>query len=127
MDARRSSKRILDAHPTDQCTEVRLDLWLPSPRARLSMPIATKASTMPTHERLGLDFVRTCRIRRNPSIQLDQEPAVIVRQPNPATNLAPQNHQLMSERCILCLKPILRLECEAKMARTQQNSANIVP
>jgi hypothetical protein len=41
---------------------------------------------------------------------LDKEPAVVVRQPDPALHLTPQNDQLMSENRILCLKPTLRLE-----------------
>ena len=48
--------------------------------------------------------------RRKPSIQLDQKPAIIVRQPNAVRHLSSQNNQLMSERRILCLKPTLRLE-----------------
>ena len=45
-----------------------------------------------------------------PAIQLDQEPAVVVRQPDPALNLTPQYDQLTSETRILCFKPALRLE-----------------
>ena len=48
--------------------------------------------------------------RRKPSIQLDKEQAIGVRQPDPTSHLAPQHNQLMSERRILCLKPALRLE-----------------
>src|SRR5450755_2542356 len=38
VDTRRSPKRVLDAHPPDQCTEVCLDLRSPSPRACLPTP-----------------------------------------------------------------------------------------
>ena len=48
--------------------------------------------------------------RWNQSIQLDQEPAIVVRKPGAATHLTPQNDQLMSECRILCLKPASRLE-----------------
>jgi hypothetical protein len=48
--------------------------------------------------------------RWKPSIELDQEPAIVVRKPGAATHLTPQNDQLMSECCILCFKPALRLE-----------------
>jgi hypothetical protein len=37
---------------------------------------------------------------------LDKETAIIVREPDPAL-LTAQNHQLMSERRILCFKPDL--------------------
>ena len=65
---------------------------------------------MPTHERLGTDDREDLQDRRKLSIQLDKEPAIVVREPGPAGHLAPQNDQLMSERSILSLKPALRLE-----------------
>src|SRR5665811_620785 len=93
-----------------QCTEVRLDLRSPSPRTRLPTPITAKAGPMPTHDRLGTDNRENVQDRREPSIQLDQEPAIVVRQPDPALNLTPQDDQLTSERCVLGFKPVLRLE-----------------
>jgi hypothetical protein len=65
--------------------------------------------------------------RRKPSIPLEEEPAIVVREPRPAGHLAPQNDQLMSERSILSLKPALRLNGEASTARTKQISAIISP
>ena len=65
---------------------------------------------MPTHECLGLDDREDLENRRKPSIQLNKEPAVAVRQPDPALHLTPQNDQLMSENRILSLKSALRLE-----------------
>jgi hypothetical protein len=110
VDARRPPKRVLDAHPPDQRTKVRLDLRPPFPCARFPTPIAAKAGPMPPHERLRLNDRDDLQNRREPSIQLDQKPAVVVRQPGPASHFTPQNYQLMSERRILCLKPALRLE-----------------
>ena len=69
---------------------------------------------MPPHERLRLDDREDLQNRRKPSIQLDKEPAVVVRQPDPALHLTPQNDQLMSERRILCLKPV---DARPQMAR----------
>jgi hypothetical protein len=40
----------------------------------------------------------------------DQEPAVAVRQPDPAMHLTPQNNQLTAKRRILSFKPALRLK-----------------
>jgi hypothetical protein len=48
--------------------------------------------------------------RWKPAIQLDKEPAIIVRQPDVTMELAPQNIQLMSKHRVLGLKPQLRLE-----------------
>ena len=65
---------------------------------------------MPTDEGLGPDDCEYRQDRREPAIQLDKEPAVVIREPNATRHLALQNIQLMSERRILCLKPALRLE-----------------
>jgi hypothetical protein len=57
---------------------------------------------------------RSQRARRltwdKPAIQLDEEPTIVVREPDAATQVAPQDNQLVSERGILSLKPDLRLE-----------------
>src|SRR6202045_15294 len=65
---------------------------------------------MPTHERRGTDNRENRQDRWKPAIQLDEEPTIVVREPDAATKRAPQNNQLMSERGILSLKPDLRLE-----------------
>src|ERR1700681_1876856 len=55
VDAWRAPKRVFDAHPPDERSQLRVDLRSPSLWARLPTPVATKAGPMPTHERLGLD------------------------------------------------------------------------
>ena len=59
---------------------------------------------MPTDECLGLDDRDDVEDRRKSSIQLDEEPAVAVREPHAAMQLSSQHDQLMSKRCVLCLK-----------------------
>jgi len=58
-------------------------------------------------------------------IQLNEEPTIVVREPDAATQLAPQNNQLMSERRILCLKSALRLEWQGQHSQTKHISATI--
>ena len=87
VDTRRAPKRVLDAHPPDQRTQLRLDLGPPSPGARFPTPVAAKARPMPPHERLGLNDRDDLQDRRKPSIQLDQEPAIVVREPDPTLTL----------------------------------------
>jgi hypothetical protein len=65
---------------------------------------------MPTYQRIGSNNHESRKDRRKPAIELNEEPAVAVRETSPALQLAPQDHQLMSERSILSLKPDLRLE-----------------
>src|ERR1700686_2030890 len=55
VDAWRTPKRILHAHPADQRAQLRFDLRSPSLWARLPRPVAKKAGSVPTHERLGPD------------------------------------------------------------------------
>src|ERR1700736_3898487 len=65
---------------------------------------------MPTYQRIGSNNHESRKDRRKPAIELNEEPAVVVSETSPALQLAPQDHQLMSERGILSLKPDLRLE-----------------
>jgi hypothetical protein len=55
-------------------------------------------------------IVRTCRIEWKPAIQLDKEPAIMVREPDAAMQPAPRDDQLMSKHRVLGFKPNLRLE-----------------
>jgi hypothetical protein len=59
-----------------------------------------------------------------PSIHLEEEPAIVVREPGPAGHPAPQNDQLMSERSILSLKPALRLEWRGQHGQNKANQRN---
>src|ERR1700694_3690312 len=110
VDAWRAPKRIFDAHPPDQRAQLRVDLRSPSQWARLPTPVAAKAGPMPTHERLGPDDREDLQDRRNPAVQLDEEPAIMVREPDATMRPAPQDIQLMSKHRVLSLKPQLRLE-----------------
>jgi hypothetical protein len=65
---------------------------------------------MLTHERLGPDDREDLLDRWKPAIQLNEEPAIMVREPDATMQLTPQDNQLMSERRILCFKQALRLE-----------------
>ena len=65
---------------------------------------------MPTHEGVGPDDCEDLKDRREPTIKLNEEPAIVVRKLGPAPHLAAQDDQLMSKRRILRLKPALRLE-----------------
>ena len=65
---------------------------------------------MPVHECLGTDNREHLQDRWKPSIQLDEKPAIIVREPHPALRLVPQNVQLKPEYHVLRSKPALRLE-----------------
>src|SRR6266849_11022942 len=103
VDARRTPKQILRAHLPDQRAQFCLDLRSPSPSTRFPTPIAAKAGPMPTHQRFGSNNHENRKDRREPAIELDEEPAVVVREASPAFQLASQDDQLMSKHCILRL------------------------
>ena len=84
-----------------------------------------KTGSMPTNKCLGTDDRDQIQDRWKPSIELDEEQAIIVGEPDPPTDLTPQHSQLLSKRCILCLKVPIRLEWRGNMARVKNNSAII--
>jgi hypothetical protein len=65
---------------------------------------------MPTHKCFGLNDSDGVDDRGKPSIQLDEEPSISVREPHAAAQLAPQYDQLMSQRRVLGFKSALRLK-----------------
>src|ERR1700676_2223072 len=110
VDAWRAPKRIFDAHPPDQYPQLRVDLRSPSLWARLPTPVAAKAGPVPTHERLGPDDCENLQDFWKPAIQLDKEPAIMVREPDATMQPTLQDIQLMSQHSVLSFKPQLRLE-----------------
>jgi hypothetical protein len=73
---RRAPKHILDAHPPDQCPQFRGNRRPTSWIARLPAPVATKSSTVPAHDRLGLNNRDCSQDRRKPTVQLHEEQAI---------------------------------------------------
>jgi hypothetical protein len=110
MDARRAPQRIVNAHPSDQRTQLRVDLWPASKGPGLPTPVPAETGPMPTHEGLRPDDLDGIEDRWKPSIQLDEERAISVGEVNTTTHLPLQDDQLTSERHVLCLKSALRLE-----------------
>src|SRR6266699_1441184 len=110
VDTWRTPKQILRAHLPDQRTQFRLDRRSPSPSTRLPTPIAAKAGPMTTYQRFGSNDHESRKDRREPAIELNEEPAIVVRKTSPTLQLTPQDDQLMSERGSLSRKPDLRLE-----------------
>src|ERR1700716_3262865 len=110
VDAWRAPKRIFHAHPAEQSAQLRVDPRSPSLWTRLPTPVAAKTGPMPTHERLGSDDREDLQDRRNPAVELDKEPAIIVRKPGATMEPTLQDHQLMSKYRVLSFKPYLRLE-----------------
>ena len=74
---------------------------------------------MPAHEGLGPDDSDGLEDRWKPSIQVDQEQAIPVREVDTTTRFPLQHDQLMSERRVLCLKSALRLEQRGEQGREE--------
>src|SRR6266568_5533984 len=110
MDAWCSPQRIFRAHLPDQRAQVRGDPRSASKRARFPTPVPAEAGSMPTDKGLRSDDRDGLQDRWKPSIQVDQEQAIPVREVDTTTRFPLQHDQLMSERRVLCLKSALRLE-----------------
>ena len=61
------------------------------PKDRDFQPIAAKARAVPVDERLGTDDGQNLKDRRKPALKHDQQPAILVREPDTALEPAPQN------------------------------------
>ena len=105
MDARCAPEGVRKAHLYDQRLQVPVDLRTPSPIPGLPSPVAAKTRSVPAHERLRPNDVKDLEDGWKPAIQLDEEQAVAIGQPNPAPALTPQHEQLLPEHRILGLKP----------------------
>jgi hypothetical protein len=105
MNAWRAPKWVLDTHPLDQRAQLRLDWRPPSPSTRFPTPVPPKAGPVPTHQRLGPYDRENLQDRRKPVIQLDEEPAIMVREPDATMQATPQNDQLISKHRVLGFKP----------------------
>jgi hypothetical protein len=82
-------------------------------RPKASLPLQVQsgmilcryARSVPAHERLGPDDHHGLEDRWKPSIELDEEQVIAVRELDPTARLALQHDQLVPERGILCFKP----------------------
>ena len=124
MDARRSPQRIVNAHPPDQRAQIRGDLRSASKRAGFPTPVPAKAGPMPTYQGLGPDNCDRLEDRWEPSIQLDEEQTIAIREPDATAHLPPQYDQLMSERSVLCLKSALRLERRGEQGQEEAEQSD---
>src|SRR6516164_4890492 len=78
--------------------------------ARLPTPVAAKAGSVPPHEGLRPDDCENPQDCWEPTIQLDKEQAIMVREPDATVQAAPQHIQLVSKHRVLSVKPQLRLK-----------------
>src|SRR6266576_2485205 len=104
IDTWSSQQRNFRAHLPDQRAQVRGDPRSASKRARFPTPVPAEAGSMPTDKGLRSDDRDGLQDRWKPSIQVDQEQAIPVREVDTTTRFPLQHDKLMSERRVLCLK-----------------------
>jgi len=110
MNARRTPQQVLHAHPPDQRPQIRMDLGSACQGAGFPAPMPAKAGAMSAHEGLRPEDRHGLEDRRKPTIQLDEEQAIAVREVDATAYVALENNQLTLECGILCFKPAFRLE-----------------
>jgi hypothetical protein len=79
---------------------------------------------VPSHEGLGANYCDGLEGRWKPSIQLDEEQTITIREPDTAAHLPPQYDELMSERSVLCLKSALRLERRGEQGQAEAEQSD---
>jgi hypothetical protein len=104
-----------------------LDRRPASQRSRLPAPIAAKARAVLVDQRLGTDDGQNLKDRRKPAVKHDQQPAILVREPDTALEPAPQNSQLMPKYRVLSLKPHLRLDWRGQDSQDETQKPIIPP
>jgi hypothetical protein len=123
VDAWRTPKRVLLAHPLDQIAQVTINLRSPCPIPRLPAPKRSEACPMPAQDRLGPHHLhRIEQIRPKPNHPNQQDP-IDAAQPKPPRRLSQCNVQLVTKKQILNFKPAAGLEqvgdkrCERRQHR----------
>jgi hypothetical protein len=107
------------AHPPDQRPQIRADLRPASHGARFPAPVTAKTATMPADDGLWTNDRNRLEDRRKPTIELDEEQAVAVRELDATAHLALQDDQLMPQRGILRFKSAVRLEWRGQQSQEQ--------
>jgi hypothetical protein len=126
MNAWSAPQRIIHAHPLDQCPQVRID-WRPaSERARLPSPVPAEARTMPSHKGLGPDYGDRLQDRREPPIQLDQEPAIAVGKLSAPMQRRRSTANWRRRAAFSASSPLFDLKGEASSVSKKQIRATIV-
>src|SRR5215467_14309309 len=124
VDARGAPQRIVNAHPSDQRTQVCIDLRPTSKGPGLPPPVPAETGPMPTHKGLRSNDRDGIEDRWKPSIQLDEEQTISVGEVNTTTHLPSQYDQLTSEGYVLCLKSALRLEWRDQEGQEEAEQRN---
>ena len=119
MNARRTPQWVIQAHLSDQCALVCVNLRPASQGSGFPAPVPPEAGTMPTHNGFGPDDRDRLQDRWKPSIQLDEEPAIGICEFEATLHLPPQHGQLMPKRRVLRLKPALRLERQDEQRKNE--------
>jgi len=88
---------------------------------------SSNESRLDANQRLGPADGEDRQDRWKPAIQLDKEPAIMVREPDATMRPAPQDNQLMSKHRVLSFKPQLRLEWRGQEGQSEADSPIIPP
>jgi hypothetical protein len=120
MNVRGTPKPIVHAHSPDQRPQFRMDLWPASYGVGFPAPVSAKSSAMPAHKSLWPNDHHGLEHRWAPTIKLNKEHAVAVREPDPTAHLAPQYNQLLSQRGIFCFKPAFGFEGRGNQVQEQK-------
>jgi hypothetical protein len=81
---------------------------------------------MPTHQSFRPDDRDCLQDRRKPTIQLDQEQAIVVSELDATSHFASQRGQLMAQRGVLRFKSAFRPERRGQQQRQRKDNSAII-
>ena len=97
-----------------------MDLRPASRAAGFPAPVAAKSSAMPAHKGLWPDDYHSLENRRAPTIKLDEEQPIAVRELDATAHFALQYNQLMPKRGILCFKSAFGLKDRGNQVQAEK-------
>jgi hypothetical protein len=71
--SRREFRVLVDAFPSDQHAQIRIDLWLTTSRSGRPTPVMTKTNTMSARHGFGSDNPKGIQHWRKPAIKPNEE------------------------------------------------------
>jgi hypothetical protein len=126
MNVRCTPEPIVNAHSPDQRPQFRMDLRPASSGAGFPAPVAAKSSAMPAHQGLWPNDYHGLEDGRTPTIKLDEEQAINVRELDATAHLAPQYNSCCLSAAFSASSRLLDLKGEATRFKKRNISATIV-
>jgi hypothetical protein len=124
MNPRCTPKRILNAHVSNEPTNLQRSLWSTAARSRFPPPIGSKSGPMPTDHRLRFENSQGIQHARNKTIQPSKHQAIDALEGRSFGRFALQDVELMAQNKDLRRVPSIGRAWSARMPATRENRSS---